>query len=103
MKKDVLQEIALSTLSIDDASQKIDSIVSILYNLIDALNEKTKNTTNYIDLIDAISIKYKEMNYLFSNLADIGAELGNSKQQIYDAINNATVQEDTETNNKRKQ
>ena len=102
MKKDALQEIALSTLSIDDASQKIDGVTSILCDLIDALNEKTKNTTNYFDLIDAISIKYKEMNYLFNNLADISLELENSTQQILKAVNNANAQRNDKTNNCKK-
>lgn len=99
MEKDVLQKVALATLSVEQASNDLDDIVSILFDLNDALNAKTKNNKNYIDLIDAISMKYKEMNYLFNKLSDISAELGKNKQQIFDAINNTNVQGDAETKN----
>ena len=99
MEKDVLQKVALATLSVEQASNDLDDIVSILFDLNDALNAKTKNNKNYIDFIDAISMKYKEMNYLFNKLSDISAELGKTKQQIFDAINNTNVQGDTETKN----
>lgn len=99
MEKDVLQKVALATLSVEQASNDLDGIVSILFDLNDALKAKTKNNKNYIDLIDAISMKYKEMNYLFNKLSDISAELGKTKQQIFNAINNTNVQGDAETKN----
>ena len=96
-KKDVLQEIALSTLSIEKANNDLDGIVSILFDLIDALNAKTKNNKNYIDLIDAINIKYTEMNYLFNQLSDISTELGKARQQIFNSINVADILGDADT------
>ena len=96
-KKDAVQQIALSTLSIEQASNDLDGIVSILFDLIDALNAKTKNNKNYIDLIDAINIKYTEMNYLFNQLSDISTELGKARQQIFNSINVADILGDADT------
>ena len=96
-EKDALQQIALSTLSIEQASNDLDGIVSILFDLIDALNAKTKNNKNYIDLIDAINIKYTEMNYLFNQLSDISTELGKAKRQIFNSINVGEILGDAET------
>ena len=96
-EKDVLQEIALSTLSIEQASNDLDGIVLTLFDLIDALNARTKNNKNYIDLIDAINIKYTEMNYLFNQLSDISTELGKAKHQIFNSINVGESLGDAET------
>ena len=96
-KKDVLQEIALSTLSVEQASNDLDGIISILFDLNDALNAKTKNNNNYIDLIDEINIKYKEMNYLFNQLSDISTELEKAKHQIFNSINVGEIIGDAET------
>ena len=96
-KKDVLQEIALSTLSVEQASNDLDGIVLTLFDLIDALKAKTKNNNSYIDLIDAINIKYTEMNYLFNQLSDISTELGKAKRQIFNSINVGEILGDAET------
>ena len=96
-EKDVLQEIALSTLSVEQASNDLDGIVLTLFDLIDALKAKTKNNNNYIDLIDAINIKYTEMNYLFNQLSDISMELGKAKRQIFNSINVGEILGDAET------
>ena len=96
-EKDVLQEIALSTLSVEQASNDLDGIVLTLFDLIDALKAKTKNNNNYIDLIDAINIKYTEMNYLFNQLSDISTELGKAKRQIFNSINVGEILGDAET------
>ena len=96
-EKDVLQEIALSTLSVEQASNDLDGIVLTLFDLIDALKAKTKNNNNYIDLIDAINIKYTEMNYLFNQLSDISTELGKAKSQIFNSINVGEILGDAET------
>ena len=82
-EKDVLQEIALSTLSVEQASNDLDG--------------KTKNNNNYIELIDAINIKYTEMNYLFNQLSDISTELGKAKRQIFNSINVGEILGDAET------
>ena len=96
-KKDVLQEIALSTLSVEQASNDLDGIVLTLFDLIDALKAKAKNNNNYIDLIDAINIKYTEMNYLFNQLSDISTELGKARQKIFNSINVADILGDADT------
>lgn len=96
-KKDAVQQIALSTLSIEQASNDLDDIVSILFDLNDALIAKTKNNKNYIDLSDAINIKYTEMNYLFNQLSDISTELGKARQQIFNSINVADILGDADT------
>ena len=96
-EKDVLQEIALSTLSVEQASNDLDGIVLTLFDLLDALKAKTKNNNNYIDLIDAINIKYTEMNYLFNQLSDISTELGKAKRQIFNSINVGEILGDAET------
>ena len=96
-KKDVLQEIALSTLSVEQANNDLDDIVSILFDLNDALIAKTKNNKDDIDLIDAISMKYTEMNYLFNQLSDISTELGKAKHQIFNSINVGEILGDAET------
>ena len=96
-EKDVLQEIELSTLSVEQASNDLDGIVLTLFDLIDALKAKTKNNNNYIDLIDAINIKYTEMNYLFNQLSDISTELGKARQQISSSINTTNILGDAET------
>ena len=96
-KKDAVQQIALSTLSIEQASNDLDDIVSILFDLNDALIAKTKNNKNYIDLSDAINIKYTEMNYLFNQLSDISTELGKARQQISSSINTTNILGDAET------
>ena len=96
-EKDVLQEIALSTLSVEQASNDLDGIALTLFDLIDALKAKTKNNNNYIDLIDAINIKYTEMNYLFNQLSDISTELGKAKRQIFNSINVGEILGDAET------
>ena len=98
-KKDAVQQIALSTLSIEQASNDLDDIVSILFDLNDALIAKTKNNKNYIDLSDAINIKYTEMNYLFNQLSDISTELGKAKRQIFNSINVGEILGDAETKN----
>lgn len=98
-EKDVLQEIELSTLSVEQASNDLDGIVLTLFDLIDALKAKTKNNNNYIDLIDAINIKYTEMNYLFNQLSDISTELGKAKRQIFNSINVGEILGDAETKN----
>lgn len=96
-EKDALQQIALSTLSIEQASNDLDDIASILFDLNDALIAKTKNNKNYIDLIDAISMKCTEMNYLFNQLSDISTELGKARQQISSSINTTNILGDAET------
>ena len=97
-KKDAVQQIALSNLSIEQASNDLDDIVSILFDLSDALIAKTKNNKNYIDLIDAINIKYTEMNYLFNQLSDISTNLVMTKQQISSSLNTTGLLGDDETN-----
>ncbi len=96
-EKDALQQIALSTLSVEQASNDLDGIVLTLFDLIDALKAKAKNNNNYIDLIDAINIKYTEMNYLFNQLSDISTELGKARQQISSSINTTNILGDAET------
>ena len=96
-EKDALQQIALSTLSIEQASNDLDDIVSILFDLNDALIAKTKNNKDDIDLIDAISMKCTEMNYLFNQLSDISTELGKARQQISSSINTTNILGDAET------
>ena len=96
-EKDALQQIALSTLSIEQASNDLDDIASILFDLNDALIAKTKNNKNDIDLIDAISMKCTEMNYLFNQLSDISTELGKARQQISSSINTTNILGDAET------
>ena len=97
-EKDALQQIALSTLSIEQASNDLDDIASILFDLNDALIAKTKNNKNYIDLNDAINIKYTEMNYLFNQLSDISTNLVMIKQQISSSLNTTGLLGDDETN-----
>ena len=96
-EKDALQQIALSTLSIEQASNDLDDIASILFDLNDALIAKTKNNKDDIDLIDAISMKCTEMNYLFNQLSDISTELGKARQQIFNSINVADILGDADT------
>lgn len=96
-EKDALQQIALSTLSIEQASNDLDDIASILFDLNDALIAKTKNNKDDIDLIDAISMKCTEMNYLFNQLSDISTELGKARQQISSSINTTNILGDAET------
>ena len=96
-EKDALQQIALSTLSIEQASNDLDDIASILFDLNDALIAKTKNNNDDIDLIDAISMKCTEMNYLFNQLSDISTELGKARQQISSSINTTNILGDAET------
>lgn len=98
-EKDALQQIALSTLSIEQASNDLDDIASILFDLNDALIAKTKNNKDDIDLIDAISMKCTEMNYLFNQLSDISTELGKAKRQIFNSINVGEILGDAETKN----
>lgn len=97
MEKDVLQKVALSTLSIEQASNDLDDIASILFDLNDALIAKTKNNKDDIDLIDAISMKCTEMNYLFNQLSDISTELGKARQQISSSINTTNILGDADT------
>jgi hypothetical protein len=97
-KKDAVQQIALSNLSIEQASNDLDDIVSILFDLNDALIAKTKNNKNDIDLIDVISMKCTEMNYLFNQLSDISTNLVMTKQQISSSLNTTGLLGDDETN-----